>query len=115
MSLRDQIAAFGAKFTVKKIEVKGFPDFYIREMSAGDRETFEDTITDNSIGNKVRAFIFVKSVCDKDGKLLFTDDDIAEVAGYKYPLLDKVFQESNILNGITLGPVQNADAEVKNS
>jgi len=114
MSLRDQIAAFGAKFNTKKVEGAGIDDLYIREISAGDRETFEDMITDNSIGNKVRAFIFVKSVCDKDGNLLFTDEDIDEVAAYKYSLLEKVFNESNKLNGITLGEV-NDNAEVKNS
>jgi hypothetical protein len=114
MSLKDQIAAFGAKFNVKKIEDVGMDDFYIREMSAGDRETFEDSITDNSIGNKVRAFVFVKSVCDKDGNLLFTDTDIDEVATYKYSLLEKVFNASNQLNGITLRAV-NDNADVKNS
>ena len=114
MSLRDQIAAFGAKFNTKKVEGAGIDDLYIREISAGDRETFEDMITDNTIGNKVRAFIFVKSVCDKDGKLLFNDEDIEEVADFKYSLLEKVFNESNKLNGITLGEV-NDNAEVKNS
>ena len=114
MSLRDQIAAFGAKFNVKKLEDAGVDDLYIREISAGDRETFEDMITDNSIGNKVRAFIFVKSVCDKDGKLLFNDEDIEEVADFKYSLLEKVFNESNKLNGITLGAVDD-QAALKNS
>lgn len=114
MSLRDQIAAFGAKFNVKTVDNAGVEDLYIREISAGDRETFEDMITDNSIGNKVRAFVFVKSVCDKNGKLLFADEDIEEVAGYKYSLLEKVFNASNQLNGITLGAV-NDDTAVKNS
>lgn len=100
MNLREQIAAYGKDLKVKKINIEGFKEFYIREVSAGDRESFEEQLTDDTIGNRVRATIFIKSVCDKDGSLLYTDDDLEEVNGYKFTLLTKVFNESNKLNGV---------------
>lgn len=100
MSLRDQIQAIGSKFTVKKVPFDGMKELYVREISAGDREAIEDGIENKTIGSKLRATIFIKSVCDKDGNLVFTDEDLDEVNGYRLPLLQKVFEESNKINGL---------------
>lgn len=114
MSLKDQIAAYGSNLKVKKLEIDGLKDFYIREMSAGDREQLEDDLESKSIQNKLRATIFIKSVCDKTGTLLYTADELDEVNAYRLPLLTKVFNESNKLNGIALGDVEAVEDEVKN-
>lgn len=115
MSLKEQIAAYGSNLKVKKIEIEGLNDFYIREMSAGDREKIESYDDNKAMQNKLRACVFIKSVCDKSGTLLYTDADIDEVNGYRMQLLIKVFNESNQLNGITLGPVDDVENELKNS
>ncbi len=101
MSLKTQILALAGKAKTKAVKGVGIDGLYVKEYSAGDREQIENLITQNQKSGTIRATIFAKSACDKDGVRLFNDDDVAKINELPVSLVNAVFDESNKLNGIT--------------
>lgn len=100
MSLKKQILAMSGQAKVRAVNA-GIEGLYVKEYSAGDREFIENAITDKQKQGTIRATIFVKSACDKDGNRLFDDTDIDRINELPVSLVNAVFDESNKLNGIT--------------
>ncbi len=101
MSLKTQILALAGKAKTKEVKGLDIKGLYVKEYSAGDREQIENLITQSQKSGTIRATIFVKSACDKDGVRLFDDNDIDKINELPVSLVNAVFDESNKLNGIT--------------
>lgn len=87
-------------------------DIYIKELTAGEREALETQMRAQTDKNAVRATVFVHTVCDEDGELMFDVEDIETIKQLPSRPVIKVFNRSNEMNGIT--PEQ-VDVAEKNS
>ena len=56
-------------------------DVYIRQLTVADRLQLMEKVNDDNAG-KLSVFILMFTLCDSDGKLLFTNDDY-DVLGSK--------------------------------
>ena len=76
---------------------------YIKVMSGSERDRWEIDAT-HSIRSKnlnIRAILCVLTVCDKDGKRIFKDDDAQALGEKSSIILDKVFQVARRVNKLT--------------
>ena len=79
-------------------------EVYVRTLTGTERDAFEQSMVAKknkpNLAN-VRARFAVLTICDADGKRLFTDAD-AEVLGSKSAsALDRVFEVAQRLNGFS--------------
>lgn len=99
-------AALLAAANQTKLEPLELPELggtvYVKAMTAGEREQFEQDMTDNDLvkSKKVRATVFANSVTDENGNRLFTSDDIDSINSLPASIVSKVFDKSNEINGI---------------
>ena len=100
------------KTSVKKLDIPELGEVFIKVMSAAEREGLERQMKKEIDNNGVRASIFIYSVCDEDGVLEFNDDDLETVKKFPLPIVSKVYEFSNELNGID---EQAKEAAAKNS
>lgn len=104
---RDGILAFRTKAgSVHK--VPAFDGFvYFKEWTSEERDNFEGSlIVGRGKGQRVstaniRAKMFVRSVCDANGKLIFTDEDAKEVGKLPAPEVEKVYAEIQKVNSVS--------------
>ena len=87
----------------KQIHIPEFDgDIYIRKISVGEQkqlsEYLEKEKEKGSDGNNM-ALSFVFGVCDKDGNLLFTHDDLDKINQIDFGAVLSVVKEINKLNG----------------
>jgi hypothetical protein len=99
-------AALLAAANQTKLEPLELPELggtvYVKAMTAGEREQFEQDMTSNDLvkSKKVRATVFANSVTDENGNRLFTSDDIDSINSLPASIVSKVFDKSNEINGI---------------
>lgn len=84
-------------------------DIYIKQQTAAEREALEQAIDAQKDKQGIRAVGFVHSVCDAEGNLLFSDDDIEQVKQLPSKIVAKVFNKSNEVNGVANDAVDNAE------
>ena len=73
---------------------------FVRNMSALERDKYEQAHLTKKLAN-YRATIAACSVCDEEGKLLFSSANIAELAKKSAKPLDRIFEVSMRLSGIS--------------
>lgn len=73
---------------------------YIKTMSAGHREQWESSFDSNLNNKAVRASILVLTLCDENGVLLFSPDDVAKLNEQDGHIIDRLFQEATKHNRI---------------
>jgi hypothetical protein len=99
MSLADDILAFDDR----KIEAVVVPEWnttvYLRVMDGIEREQFEDGEDDRK-GNKLRAALLVRTICDADGKRVFADSQVDALARKSSTALRRLFQRALELNSV---------------
>lgn len=79
---------------------------YIRMMSAGERDAFEGAQESNPAPYRdLRARLAVATVCDTDGELLFTPDDVPALTAKSGRALDRIFAAASKHNGLTKADV----------
>ena len=104
------LAAIG---TISTPELLSIPelggDVYVKPQTAGEREALEAAFGEQRDKNGIRATVFVHSVCDADGNLLFAEDDIEQVKQLPAKIVAKVFNKSNEINGISSDAVDKAE------
>ena len=92
--------------TTKEVKVPEWGiDVRIRMMTAGQRDAFEaaqalDPHTD------VRARLAVATICDADGNLIFTADDISALSKKSGRAMDRIFAAAARFNGITAADIE---------
>ena len=82
-------------------------DVYVKGMTGLERDTFEASIVEQR-GKKssvnmvnIRAKLAAQTVCDEDGKRLFTDADVKKLGAKSAQALQRVFDVAQRLSGIT--------------
>lgn len=102
--------ANNAALKVEKIELPEMGgEVYIKELTAGEREALEKQMQSQTDKNAVRATVFVHSVCNADGELMFDVEDIEAIKQLPSRPVIKVFNRSNEINGITPEQVDTAE------
>lgn len=87
-------------------------DVFVRTMTGGERDQFEQMImeaggADSSGWRKCfRAKLAVLTLCDENGKSLFSFDDWETLSKKSAAALDRVFAVASRLNGISKTDVQ---------
>ena len=102
MGLLDKILA--AKFKLEPVHVPEWDDtYYVREMSAGERDHFEATQTESKGIEKYKNFrarVVCLTLCDADGKRLFRDDQVSDLAKLPAAGVVRVFDAACKINGL---------------
>lgn len=80
----------------------------IKSMTASEREGLERKMQSELDKNGIRATVFVYSVCDLEGNLLFTEEDLEAIKGLPSNVVSKVFDVSNKLNALSPEAVEEA-------
>jgi hypothetical protein len=81
-------------------------DVYVRGLTGKERDQFEAGMIDQRGKSQVvnlqniRAKLASMSICDEDGKRLFTDADLAALAGKSAIALNRVFDVARKLSGL---------------
>lgn len=99
---------FQLKTKVVPLEVEDLGTVYIKSMTASEREGLERQMQKELESNGIRATIFIYSVCDENGVLEFSDEDLEMVKGFPSSIVTKVFDFSNELNGIDVSAKEDA-------
>lgn len=93
---------------IKKVEIPEWNGFvFVKGMTAKERDDFEASIIRmNGKVRKVdmrdlRAKLVSKSICDKDGKLLFDEKDIKELGEKSASAVQRIFTVAQELSGLT--------------
>lgn len=93
---------------IKKVEIPEWNGFvFVKGMTAKERDGFEASIIRmNGKVRKVdmrdlRAKLVSKSICDKDGKLLFDEKDIKELGEKSASAVQRIFTVAQELSGLT--------------
>ena len=99
---------------VEKVNVPEWGgDVYVKGMSGAERDKFEASIVETRGSQQklnmtnVRAKLACYTICDKDGKRLFTDNEIGELAKKSASALQRIFDAAQKLSGIGAGEVEN--------
>jgi len=93
---REQILSFN-EVNVRSLDLWG-GTIYVRTMSGKDWEYFESIAGKNEAKVCIRAFVAACCICSKDGKLLFTREDVPFFEGKPANELDKIFDVGMELN-----------------
>jgi len=97
---KEQILAV-EDLTVKKVEVPEWGgSVFVRMMTGDQRDVFEKKQTDHP-GVDVRSRLFVMTVSDESGHLLYTEDDMPAIKGKAGAAIDRVFAAAAKHNRIT--------------
>lgn len=81
-------------------------DVYVRGMTGRQRDQFEASIiqtrgNDRSLNmDNIRAKLASMTICDEEGKRIFTDADIAELSNKSAVALQRIFTVAQRLSGI---------------
>lgn len=111
---RDEILA-KSDFVVKELEVPEWGGMvFIRSFSGKIRDGFESSLSQNEKTRFVnfRARFAVNVLCDKDGKLLFSESDINLLSEKSGKALDRILDAGMELNGMKN---KDMDEALKNS
>lgn len=94
---------------LKKVIVKEWGgDVYIRVMSVGERDSYERMwIGKRETGvENFRTEYLARVLCDDDGKLLFTRDQVAALANKSGAVMGRLFDEALKHNNMTEADVE---------
>jgi hypothetical protein len=104
---KDQILAFKSQAgKIHQIEAFG-GTVYIKEWTSQERDRFEGSMI---IGkgkratvtiDNIRAKMFVRSVCDKNGTLIFADKDAEEIGSLPAAEVEKVYAKCQEVNSVS--------------
>ena len=81
-------------------------DVYVRGMTGKQRDAFEASIIQTRAKDQtlnmvnIRAKLASMTICDEEGKRIFSDADIAELSGKSAVALQRVFVVAQRLSGI---------------
>lgn len=116
---REQI--LGARdFTIESMEVPEWGGtVYLRSLKGKGRDAFEGSrvrITDDKkvemIHDNTRARLLSMTLCDEQGNLIFTEEDVETLGEKNAAVLDKLFDVAQRMSGLRPADVE---AKLKNS
>ena len=97
---------------MKKVEIPEWGGHvFVRELTAHGRDRFEDVMfafntetgkVEMRQGQQRRTFFLVLTVCDENGDAVFTDEDISWLSEMEFSVIDRIYQEAQKINGMTV-------------
>lgn len=78
---------------------------YIKQLTAKEREEYEDKLQDTG-KHEVRATVASLCVCDENGNLVFSEDDVPQLNEVPSKVLMKIFAKFNEINGVGVDEVK---------
>ena len=94
---------------------------HVKSLNGAQRDAFEGSLVHtNGKGKRsvsyldIRAKLVAKTACDKDGNLLFTDNDVQWLTLKSAAALQRVFEVAQRLSGITEDDVKEMADDLKN-
>lgn len=110
---KEEILGLAARRETRTVEVSGFGEFILKEMSGTDRNAFEQSLVryngDKATPNMANAHAKLVAAClvDESGERMFvTPTDVAELGTLPAKVLSQLFEAASEMNGLT-------DAEVE--
>lgn len=88
------------KTSVKSVDIPELGEVYIKVMTAAEREGLERQMQKEVENNGIRATIFIYSVCDENGVLEFSDEDLEMVKSFPSSIVSKIYDFSSDLNAL---------------
>ena len=75
----------------------------LKPFSSQDRDRFESEMqsTSKTKFENIRARVAIKTVCDENGNLIFTEADITELGNKSAAAMSRIFDEAMKINHIT--------------
>ena len=101
--MSDLKSKFLAIQSAKIVPVQGAEGFFVKELTAGDRDRWEKSIEQPD----PRSRTIIISLCDADGNLVFGKNDSKEVGQIPASLADAVLEAFQVAKGVT---AEEADA-----
>ena len=102
---RDDFKNIEANLKRERIDLDGDNYIFVREMTSGERDTFEGTVlsfdqkgTIHRETSNYRAKFVCMTACDENGTLVFTLDDAKWLGNKSVCLVDKLFFKAKELN-----------------
>mgnify|MGYP002713187830 CR=1 FL=1 len=109
MSLRDTILnADDCK--LEKVTVPEWGcDVFIKVFSGKDREHMLKQQSDTESDSEKQALLLITSICDQDGKKVFTANDVAALSEKSSHILDMLTSKVLTVNGLNAEAVEEAE------
>lgn len=86
---------------------------YVRNMSARDRDAVEAEMFGGDTPNRdnMRAKVCARTICDKDGTLLFDVEEVRKLGQKSAKAIMLIFNEASKLNGLTKDALEQIQGE----
>jgi len=103
---------------IEKVEIPEWNSFvYVKSLTGKERDSFEDSMYTGRSGEKVnlknlRARLVVLTMCNENGKRIFSDEDADWVGDKNAAALNRIFVKAQELSGLRQEDVERL---VKNS
>lgn len=91
------------------LEVPGWPPVYVRTLSVDDQMA----LTENHEAKDVPVLILIHALCDENGDLLFTEDDLPALRRQPFPRIILAFGEAAKRNGLSNDELEDAIASFR--
>ena len=99
---------------IEKVEVPEWAGFvYVKSMTGAEKDDYDNSVVDIS-GEKVkvdmknaRAKMCARTICDKDGKLLFALSDVNALGKKNGAVLERIFDVARRLSGYGKDEIKN--------
>ena len=102
---------FKLKIKVEKVSIPSLGDVYVKEMKVSDQTAYAKAMKVDGVEDNLTALLFIYSVCDAEGNLLFTEDDIEAINGLPVSITGTVSDKIMSINGLSPNAVE---VEAKN-
>lgn len=110
---RDDFKSIEANLKREKVDLGGDTYIFVREMTSGERDTFEGTVLSFDAKGGIqretanyRAKFVCMTACDEAGALVFTLDDAKWLGKKNVRLVDKLFFKAKELNNWSIGDAE---------
>lgn len=113
---REELLKLADELEIRKVKLDS-GEVYLKELTGSERDAYEQSLYEIKRNKPemrmehARAKLLVKTICDKEGKLLFKNADIVAVGKIPAKILDKLFEVAQDMNGLAEGEIEE---QVKN-
>ena len=104
---KDFILSLATSIPVEAVSIPGVAEpISVRGLTAGERDAFETACFVGKGASKemnfvnLRARLLVRSICSPDGKRLFADGDVEQIAALPARVIDPLFEVAQRLSGM---------------
>jgi len=105
MGLREELKSAAAPRKPQKVQIEGIGlDLYVRTMTVGERDSWELSCLQSESGKVPKDFrskYLCRTLCDSDGKRLWSDEEWQEIAGMDSGIVSALFDAASKHNKLS--------------